>query len=61
MNNWKEWEIGDKIKWNWQEFDGKGCMIGILIKKESDHAIVKADDMNLWLDDDTSDMFKKVS
>lgn len=60
MNNWNKWEIGDKIKWKWEEWDGKGSMIGILVEKEADHAIVKANNMNLWLDNDTSDMFEKI-
>lgn len=59
-NNWRNWNIGDKIKYSWDDFDGKGVLIGTLIKKAAEHAIVEADGTKLWLDDFTQDMFCKV-
>ena len=61
MQNWREWKIGDKVKYSWNEFAGKGSLIGLLTIQEEDHAIVEAEDMHLWLDDDTKDMFRKIS
>lgn len=61
MKNWRNWSVGDKIKWSWDEFDGKGSVIGVLTSKENDHAIVEADGMHLWVDDIMQDMFQKVS
>ena len=58
--NWREWSIGDRIKWSWDEWDGKGSVIGIFAAKEEDHAIVEADGMRLWVDDGTQDMFCKI-
>lgn len=59
--NWREWSIGDKIRFSWNEFDGKGSMIGVVEKKEKDHIIVFADDMHLWVDDSFQDMFERIS
>ena len=60
MENWRNWNIGDKIRWSWEEFDGKGSTVGVLTSKEEDHAIVEADGMDLWVDDIMQDMFCKV-
>ena len=60
MSNWRNWSVGDKIRWSWNEFDGKGSVTGVLTQKEQDHAIVEADGMRLWVDDDMQEMFCKV-
>ena len=57
--NWKNWKIGDKIKWSTNDFDGKTETIGVLTKMDEDHAIVEADGMHLWVDDDTCENFTK--
>lgn len=61
MDNWREYTLGDIIQYTWNEFDGSGSLIGMIITKESDHAIVKVNDMNLWLDDTNQYMFKKIN
>ena len=38
---WREWGIGDIIRYSWNEFDGKGSIIGRLTIKETDHGIVE--------------------
>lgn len=58
--DWKDWPIGSKVIYYWNEFDGSGSMKGILTAKEDDHSIVEAEDLKLWLDDDTADMFRIV-
>lgn len=60
MGNWREWKIGDKIKYSWNEFDGSGSTIGIVTEVDKDHIIVRADDMNLWCEDFNCDMFQKI-
>ena len=57
MDDWKRLHVGDKVVYHWNEFDGKGEMVGTVTEVEPDHVIVLADSMNLWLDDDTKNMF----
>ena len=40
------------------EFDGDSITQGIITEIYSDHAILTADDMYLWIDDDTQFMFR---
>ena len=61
MNNWRVWQVGDKIKYSWDEFDGKGSLIGTLTEAAADHAIVRAEGMNLWVEDFNADMFERIS
>ena len=30
MSNWREWKIGDTIRYSWNEFDGSGSTVGIV-------------------------------
>ena len=60
-HNWREWQIGDVIKFSWNEFDGCGSCIGKVITKEPDHLIVLSDDVHLWVDDDFKEMFVKLN
>ena len=60
MSNWREWKIGDTIRYSWNEFDGSGSTVGIVTEVETDHIIVRADDMNLWCEDFNCDMFQKI-
>lgn len=39
------------------EFDGSGSREGIITEVHEDHAIMEADGMHLWIDDDTAEMF----
>ena len=58
-----EWLIGEhgkkgrKTTWHWDEFDGSGSREGIITEVHEDHAIMEADGMHLWIDDDTAEMF----
>ena len=61
MSNWRSWNIGDTIRYSWNDFDGHGSLLGTLAEMHEDHAIVKADGMNLWLSDETADMFSRES
>lgn len=60
MSNWREWKIGDTIRYSWNEFDGSGSTVGFVTEVEADHIIVRADDMNLWCEDFNCDMFQKI-
>lgn len=51
--SWKNWNIGDTIKWIVDEFDGHMERIGKVTQIFEDHVIVEADGMNLWVDKDT--------
>ena len=55
--DWKNLKLGDPILYYGQEFDGKFSFNGYVEKIFEDHVIVKADGMDLWLDDDTKDLF----
>lgn len=61
MQNWKLWNIGDAILYHWDEFDGKGSLLGILVEKHEDHAIVEAAGMHLWVSNETIDLFKHIA
>lgn len=55
--DWHKWKIGRFTKYEYHEFDGSGILYGIITKKAEDHAIMEADGMALWIDDDTAGMF----
>lgn len=55
--DWRNWKVGRKTVWETHEFDGDSRHEGILTEKHEDHAIVEADGMQLWLDDDFLYMF----
>ena len=55
--DWRNWEPGRRTMWEVHEFDGDSRREGILTEKYEDHAIVVADGMRLWLDDDFLYMF----
>lgn len=57
MIDWKEVKIQDKIIYSWNEFDGKGSIIGNVCEIYSDHVIIDADGMKLWLDEENAYMF----
>lgn len=57
MMNWRMWPIGSEVIFHWEEFDGSGKEKGILTEQNEDHAIVEANGVNYWIDDDNKDMF----
>ena len=57
MADWRTWKKGRKTTWHWDEFDGSGSREGIITEVHEDHAIMEADGMHLWIDDDTAEMF----
>lgn len=58
--NWKKYRVGDIVEYSWNEFDGKGKIIATVTQVEEDHAIAEADDMKLWIDNDTVENFRKL-
>jgi hypothetical protein len=56
--DWRNWPVGRKTVWETHEFDGDSVIEGVLTEKHEDHAIVEADGMRLWLDDDFAYMFR---
>ena len=58
MSDWRTWNIGDKVTYAWNEFDGKGSIEGEVKEKYADHLIIAADGMALWCDDSFAHMFR---
>ena len=56
--NWRNWEIGRPTIFETHEFDGDNLVSGIISEIHPDHAILNADGMNLWIDDDSQYMFR---
>ncbi|WP_033164720.1 hypothetical protein [Clostridium sp. KNHs205] len=56
--NWRNWNVGRVTIYETYEFDGDSITQGILTEVHSDHAILTADGMHLWIDDDTQFMFR---
>ena len=55
--NWRNWKIGRPTIYETHEFDGDCSFKGTITKIEDDHALMEADGMRLWIDDDTQYMF----
>jgi hypothetical protein len=53
-----KYEIGQKLIWVVDEFDGSFQREAVLVKVEEDHAIAECDGMSLWIDEDTEEQFK---
>lgn len=56
--DWRNWDIGRVTIYETHEFDGDIITQGIITEVHSDHAILTASDMHLWIDDDTQFMFR---
>lgn len=56
--DWRNWDIGRVTIYETHEFDGDSITQGIITEVHSDHAILTASDMHLWIDDDTQFMFR---
>lgn len=54
---WRKWNVGDKVLYTFNEFDGHGSFTGIITEKDESHLIAEVNGMHLWIDDDTADMF----
>ena len=57
MADWRTWKKGER-----QHGTGMNSMEaeagkGIITEVNEDHAIMEADGMHLWIDDDTAEMF----
>ena len=59
--SWRDWNIGDTIRYHWKDFEGEGEYTGTVARTYSDHLIVAVEDMKLWVDDNTANMFSRVS
>lgn len=60
MKDWRNLKVGDKATWTTKEFDGKAKATGTITEVSEDHAILTAEGMNLWIDDDTAEDFKRA-
>lgn len=61
MLDFRTVKIGDKVKFESHDFDGAVTRYGVVTEVEDDHAIVRADGMNLWLDDYTAGQFSLIA
>lgn len=55
--DWRNWSVGRKTIFEVHDFDGDNIIIGEITSVHSDHAIMEADGMHIWIDDDTIYMF----
>ena len=53
------YEIGDKLEFYGEEFDGKFCIPCVVTEVHDDHCIAKGDGMTLWIDDGNAYLFRK--
>lgn len=61
MRNWRGLKIGDKVRFIWDDFDGHGEKICVVIEVTRDRVLAKpADEPPYWIDDDTAYMFRRV-
>lgn len=59
--DWRCLQVGDKVKYHVDEFDTvKPYDIDAEVTEvHDDHAIARGEEMNLWIDDETVDMFRR--
>lgn len=55
---WRTWTAGQQVTYTVNDFDGHGEFIGTVTEVHQDHAIVKVDDMTLWVEDFNQNMFR---
>ena len=55
--DWRNWAIGRMTIFEVHDFDGDNIITGKITSVYSDHAIMEADGMHIWIDDDTIYMF----
>lgn len=58
IKDWRNWSVGRKTIFEVHDFDGDSITSGKITSVHSDHAIMEADSMHLWIDDDTIFMFR---
>ena len=56
--DWRNWTIGRPTIWEYHDFDGYGTHTGFITEVAEDHALMEADGMKLWIDDDSVYMFR---
>lgn len=57
---WRSWNIGDRIRWHIEDFDGATTLFGNVVEKHEDHLIVDTDDgQHLWVSDWNKEGFRK--
>jgi len=57
VKDWKQLRLGESVIYYGKEFDGVFKEEGYVNEISDNHIIVKANGMNLWLDDDTESLF----
>ena len=58
--SWEKYNIGDKVRWSWNDVDGGGYMDGEVTEIHEDHVTVIAGGTRLWMDEDTEHMFSRI-
>lgn len=58
--NWRKAVVGVEVRYSWYDFDGSGSAVGVVVEVASDHVIVRANGMSLWVDDSNAEMFEEV-
>ncbi|MCH4034737.1 MAG: hypothetical protein LKE85_12215 [Lachnospiraceae bacterium] len=56
--DWRNWKPGRQTVYEYHDFDGYGVLKGVITETAANHAIMEADGMHLWIDDDTGYMFR---
>ena len=60
MRNWKILKKGDRVRYEYHDFDGHGEVECTVVHVFSDHATAKGNGMYFTIDDDTRLMFTKM-
>ena len=58
MKDWRNLKTGDRVIYHTEEFDGSITETGNITEVHEDHAILRVNGMNLWIDDNTEYLFK---
>lgn len=57
---WREWTVGERVTYEYNDFDGSGKIPCYISSVHNDHAIaMDADAIRYWVDNDTEHMFHK--
>lgn len=59
MLDWRTLQIGEKLTYTVDEFDGRSQDEVEVTEVHEDYAIARLDDMNLWISDFNADMFSR--
>ena len=58
LRNWRTLKVGDKVHYYGKDFDGEWDYICEIVKVDKDFVIVEWDEIRLYLDDETKDLFR---